>query len=462
MNWLAKIVQFISPDLVLEGTTWEQEWRQSQRDRFVKVARVFFMGAGLGYVLHYFLYDKPYNLQPIESWFAFRASAAAMCLACFIFYLSPFSRISWYRWPGALAMSIGCYAQAEVTLAHPEAPWIYPYVFVFAATLILQTTPIKSLTYALLTMATFVSPLLQAGVDFNDIWSATFFTALVAVVTRGAYHFELQSFVLTQEKDEQKQELIKMEKEFSGRLKSFIPRVIAGRIQEKIDSERMSVLEATVNVLSARRQNVACLFSDIRGFTQGSKDIDSFLVESVVPEIKACSDAVEEFDGIPRKIGDLIFAYFDSSTDNENLVKAVLAGISLSRLNEDMNATVSSVNVKRYILISSGDALVGNVGGLNSGVEITALGPPVNFLSRLDDATKDPNLAKFLEPGDLVLCESSAATLAGLGLKSQLAEIDLKGENVTIRDFPEVAKIYILRPTEETFLALMSQYQNAA
>jgi class 3 adenylate cyclase len=110
--------------------------------------------------------------------------------------------------------------------------------------------------------------------------------------------------------------------------------------------------------------------------------------------------------------------------------------------------------VRRYILISSGLAIVGNVGGVNSGVEITALGSPVNFLSRLDDATKAPGLAEKLEQGDILLCKQSAEILASALPSLPMQRVCLSKHNVQIRDFTEVDTIFILKPTDENFATL--------
>jgi class 3 adenylate cyclase len=167
--------------------------------------------------------------------------------------------------------------------------------------------------------------------------------------------------------------------------------------------------------------------------------------------VKASSRAIEQFRGIPRKIGDLIFAYFDYESPAINVLRATLAGIALARLNEDMNATVSSIDINRYILISSGPALVGNVGGLDSSVEITALGSPVNFLSRLDEATKQHGFSKRLSRGDILLCERSAGLLGQLELEFDWDTIDFASIGVEIRDFPEAKRIYSLKPSHRNW-----------
>ena len=449
MDRVRALLTFLWPDLILEGSKWEYDWHASQRERFAKAARVFFALAAVGYFAHYYLIDVPNNKTPIEAWFLFRMGATAACISCFILFLSRLSEQPWSKWVAAFVLAAGCHAQAHVVVYYPEAPWIYPFVFTLGAVLLLQYPPLKSLLFSSPLIASFFSPLTAAGIPVDQLASAAFLTSLIILIARTAYNFELRAFLLTQERDESRQHVIDLGRDYESRLKSFIPRVIADRMQYRIDKRGMSALEATVDVLTAKKKLVACLFSDIRGFTQGSKEIDSFLLDSAIPEVKACSDAVENYNGIPRKIGDLIFAYFDDVDETKNVLRSVLAGIELSQLNQDMNDTSSAVPVKRYILISTGEAIVGNVGGLNSGVEITALGPPVNFLSRLDDATKEPILASTLTAGDLVVCSHTQKVLAHLDVDLPVQRVDFCREELEIRDFPEVDHVYILRPTTQ-------------
>jgi class 3 adenylate cyclase len=215
-----------------------------------------------------------------------------------------------------------------------------------------------------------------------------------------------------------------------------------------MENMRMSVIEASIEVLAPKTKLVACLFSDIRGYTQQSKELQTFIRDSVIPEVKACTDAIEDLRGIPRKVGDLIFAYFDDENESRNLLACVFSGMTVSRLNQDRNATANSKTIKRYVLVSYGEALVGNLGGLDSSIEITALGSPVNFLSRVDELTKQNGVARLLNPGDLVLSEPAARLLRQLVPHVKQTQIDLFDLGLTIRDFEEVRYIFAVSPTD--------------
>jgi class 3 adenylate cyclase len=108
--------------------------------------------------------------------------------------------------------------------------------------------------------------------------------------------------------------------------------------------------------------------------------------------------------------------------------------------------------------------MVGNFGGLDSSVEITALGTPVNFLSRVDDITKHPKLASMLKSGDLLLSDDVIDHVKQLGVELPTTTVDLYALDISIRDFPETRYLYILTPDNQTFdlmNALLDEVSNA-
>ena len=101
---------------------------------------------------------------------------------------------------------------------------------------------------------------------------------------------------------------------------------------------------------------------------------------------------------------------------------------------------------------------VGNFGGLDSSIEITALGSPVNFLSRLDDLTKAPVLAEKINTGDILLSERTHDLIRKSGVIIDADKINLTKIGLSIRDFPEEAAIYRVTPTDAIYESLLSAY----
>ena len=293
--------------------------------------------------------------------------------------------------------------------------------------------------------------LLMGGVGIQEIASGAMAILTISAFVRASAITEVQIFVANQTNEEAQHQMFEMNQEFTSRLQSFIPKVIGDRLSNLMEKHRLTAVEASVEVLQARRKEVACLFTDIRGFTQGSKNLAGFIEESVLPEVTACSDMIETYNGIPRKVGDLIFAYFDDEVVETNVLRALASSVERARINETFNSTVGTEQIKRYILLASGEALVGNFGGLDSSIEVTALGSPVNFLSRLDDATKHPELAKILKPRDILVAEEMVQIAQLKNPNLPFRKIDLRSLNVSIRDFPEVETIFQLTPDDDLY-----------
>jgi class 3 adenylate cyclase len=433
-------------------------WREKERNDFLAVAKIFFPVVAVLYLAHYWAFDLPMGLEPPAYWLIFRVSMVIVAVAAYAYYSSPLGRVGSYRTVAMVAGAIFCVSQAWVTYYYPEAPWIYCYVFVIVASLILRTSVIKSLIYALLLVALQWPILMKAGVAVPETVSATGVCILAIVAMRGSYLAEIRYFLLNQQNVDAQRRNIELNIEFTDRIKSFIPRQIATRLERHLKDRDTSVLNAIYEVLKPRKREIACLFSDIRGFTEGSKELDAFIRDSVLPNVKACTDAVENNGGIPRKIGDLIFAYFDDSSVHLNLIRAVAAGLEIARINEDQNLSAHNSQIQRYILISVGEAIVGNVGGFDSSVEITALGSPVNFLSRLDELTKHPELRKRLLSSDLVICDKSLRLLHDMNLRPEVTTIDLAKVGVSIRNFQDQTIIHAMRPTEDNRRLLRNFY----
>jgi len=459
MKWFEATISYLFPTILIDSTPWGTLWEEQQREQFLRVARFFFPAVALGYVVHFYVFDKPMGLEPIEFWFRFRMAIASVCAATFAFYVSPMSKHRVYKLPALLACFAICYSQAKVTNWYGKEAWFFFFLFILAATILLRMTPLKSVLFGLAVISISYPELVKGGVSFENILSGSMVTLGLTAVVRAAAISEVRNFLLNQENISNQKKMIEMNIEFADRIKSFIPKVIANRLTHLMEDKRLNIVEASIEALKAKKKDIACLFTDIRGFTQGSKDINAFINESVVPEVKECSEKIEELEGIPRKVGDLLFAYFDSDSVHLNILRAMVSGIEIARVNESMNATSAAIQIRRFILISSGEAMVGNFGGLDSSIEITALGSPVNFLSRVDELTKAPEIANLIRHGDLILCERTVSLVEEFDVPIPFEKLDLDQLKLVIRDFPETRLLYKLTPTDETYELLLELHR---
>ena len=453
MKWLDSSIEYLYPKLLVESTPWLAEWEQQQRDQFVRIAIVFLPIVAFGYIANYFFFDVAMGLEPLSFWLTFRLSISALAIMALIFYLSPIVESRYYKIPALIVCSACCITQAWVTHWYSVDAWFFLYLFVFLSAIVLRMNPLATALFAFCILLLGYPILLRASVSQEYIATTSLFTFFSCVILRISAITETRNFLLNQENMSTQRKLNEVNMEYAKRIRSFIPKVIADRLDSYVQ-QNYSVVDASVEALKAKKTNVACLFTDIRGFTQGSKDLEGFIADSVMPEVTACSGVIEDLGGIPRKVGDLIFAYFDEPSIHRNLIRALRAGIEITQINETMNMS-GGTSIVRYILISSGDAIVGNFGGLDSSIEVTALGTPVNYLSRVDDLTKHPLIAKELVGGDLILDTGSVELIQALQIELPFKKICLDSNDLQIRDFPETKEIYRLRPSEDIYSAIV-------
>lgn len=435
------------PGLALRGTAWEAEWKSQEQASFLTIIRVASPLIAAFYVAHYFFYDVPMGLEPIQRWLAFRLTVASIWVATFLFYVSPLSRRDWYKTPALLATWATCISQAVAMLWYGQQAWIFGFIMLAGSVLLLRLPVIQSVVFVLLVAASQARIYLDAGLSWPDIVTGTLVVLGIAVILRSSHSNDIRYYILNKQNARAQEEIAQLNSDMAQRIQAFIPRIIANRMSYAIEVERRTVVEASINVLEPTKKQIACLHSDIRGYTQNSKSLEDFVYKSVIPEVKACSEAIERYQGVPRKIGDLVFAYFDSNDIEKNILFALLAAFDIAQLNKDINETFATVDIRRYVLIDAGDAIVGNIGGLDSSIEITALGPPVNFLSRLDEATKAPALAARLSHGDILMsqdCALLSSTIRGLEHET----LDLSEMGIQIRDYPNTHRIVRILPNQ--------------
>ncbi len=463
MKWLDTTLTWMFPTFLLDGTAWLAEWRDNERSTNINTLRIALPIIAVAWASHYLLYDLPMQLEPAEDWLMLRIAGTVACVAVLPAYFQPLiNHITYIRVPAVIAFTSIVYLQSISVVWHGQETWIFLFIMVLIFSLLLRLSSLLSAAFCLLCISLSFSNLVAGGVTLPNIVTGTVVTVVAVMIVRTAYLLDIRNFLLAQQHELSQREVLKLSKDFADRLRSFIPKIIADRIEYAVQERGLSVLEASMDVLQAKEKTIACLFSDIRGFTENSKDLHRFIGNSVMPEVKACTDLIENRLGIPRKIGDLVFAYFDDESPQLNVLRAILTGMEIARFNSDMNATAVNINISRYILIDCGEAIVGNLGGQDSSVEITALGSPVNFLARLDEVTKHQALQGKIQPGDLLLSERAMDmidnVIHGTGVEIDYQKIDLSQLGITVRDFPDAQSIYSMRSTDKNYESLVAPY----
>src|SRR5690606_33678348 len=97
----------------------------------------------------------------------------------------------------------------------------------------------------------------QAGVAVPEAVSAFGVCVLAIIALRGGYLAEVKYFLLNQQNVAAQRRNIELNIEFTDRIKSFIPRQIASRLERYLQDRDTSVLNAIYEVLKPRKREIA-------------------------------------------------------------------------------------------------------------------------------------------------------------------------------------------------------------
>jgi len=448
---LDRLAFALFPALLFENTPWYRKWMEQDRRESVRLWRTFFPIVSIVYVGHYFLFDRPMGLKPDSLWLTFRMSIAWLSIATTLCYCLPcFSQSKHYKIPAIAMLFLLCYTQARTMVWYEPSQYLYAFVYVVVSVMLLRAPMFKSIAFASSALLCQWPSFLGSGLPIAVAISGTVGTFIFVCVSGSKYASDLRFFLASQMNVDAQRRMLEMNVDFTDRVRSFLPREISTRLTQRLSDTRLSVIQAVDEVLRPTQLPIACLFSDIRGFTQSTKTSQSFLGEGVFPNVKRCNTIIEKFHGIPRKVGDLVFAYYDDPNLYVNLIRCICSGLEITEATQRFNMDQSpETQIRRHVLVSSGIAVVGNLGGYDSSIEITALGSPVNLLSRIDEITKMPSFRAAVGETDIILCPETAKLVTHLSFGAIIEPLDIWALGLRIRDFEEMQRVWLLRSTAD-------------
>lgn len=145
--------------------------------------------------------------------------------------------------------------------------------------------------------------------------------------------------------------------------------------------------------LASENRELSVLFSDIRGFTSISEELDAVELSDLLNRfLTPMTEVVHVTQGtVDKYMGDAIMAFWGAPVaDPDHAANAVKAGLAmleaLKRLNQELQAE-GKKPLKIGVGINSGDMAVGNMGS-HFRRAYTVLGDAVNLGSRLEGLTK--------------------------------------------------------------------------
>ncbi|MFO1489281.1 MAG: adenylate/guanylate cyclase domain-containing protein, partial [Verrucomicrobiota bacterium] len=176
------------------------------------------------------------------------------------------------------------------------------------------------------------------------------------------------------------------------RTRNLLERYVSKNVAKTILEDQRSFLES----LNGRKQNVAVLFSDIRGFTSMTEGSEPEKLVAQLNEyfLQMVGAVLDEGGTLQKFIGDAIMAAWgDTHSEGaaEDARRSVRAALKmrqeLAKLNERWLTQPDRTKLSIGIGVNHGEIIVGNIGHPQR-MEFTVLGDGVNLAARLESATK--------------------------------------------------------------------------
>lgn len=232
------------------------------------------------------------------------------------------------------------------------------------------------------------------------------------------------------------------------RMKTTMYRYMTPGVAERV----MALGEDSLMV--GERKDVTILFSDIRGYTTLTENLEASEVVSLLNDyFETMVEAVFNFEGtLDKFIGDALMAVFGAPlplTENHALM-AVQSALDMRRRLAEFNRdrlTESQPQIHIGIGISSGEVVSGNIGSQKR-MDYTVIGDGVNVSSRLESITKEYGCDIVLSEYTYELCRDHIHV-------RELDRIRVKGKNKPISIYELIGdRTHSLDPLNQEFLEL--------
>ncbi|PZO43166.1 MAG: adenylate/guanylate cyclase domain-containing protein [Shackletoniella antarctica] len=204
------------------------------------------------------------------------------------------------------------------------------------------------------------------------------------------------------------------------RMKSTLYRYMTPSVAEQVMALGDDIM------MKGDRKDVTVLFSDIRGYTTLTEDLEADkVVEMLNAYFETMVESVFNFEGtLDKFIGDALMAVFGAPLPLTNHAwAAVQSALDMRRRLVRFNAergVLGQPEIRIGIGVSSGEVVSGNIGSQRK-MEYTVIGDGVNLSSRLEGVTKEYGC-------DIVISEYTYALCADRIWVRELDRTQVKGK----------------------------------
>jgi class 3 adenylate cyclase len=276
---------------------------------------------------------------------------------------------------------------------------------------------------------------------------------LFPLVFGGIFSYRLQRYRENQSKLEKRirkitDENARIMREQNQLLALFLSNTIVARLRQF--QQKFGLEEAITMITNQERRFCGIMEADIRNFTR------MFSYESELEVARLISRCFTEITDIGqdlaviKPVGDALFMYSDDEYGRENSVPNILSLAiffvhSLQKVNEVL-AAGGATPLNFGIAVHAGEVIYGNLAS-ETLIDPTIIGIDVNKTARLEELTKIPEIQKLAGLNAILISEEAARLGKNLISDRMLIEVDLDQLEVSVRDFPEVRKVFAL-PSE--------------
>jgi len=189
--------------------------------------------------------------------------------------------------------------------------------------------------------------------------------------------------------------------------------------------------------LETQRKNLTVFFSDLKGFTEISEELQPEALTDVLNNYfnEMAQIAIKHGGTIDKFIGDAIMIFFgDASSKNpkQDAIACVSMAIDMRRHVKFMQSKMSDMGVSKEIQarmgINSGYCTIGNFGS-ESRMDYTIIGKEVNLASRLENVA---------QPNEIIMSESTYLLVRDTIMCREKGEISVKGFNKPVKIYEAV------------------------
>ena len=443
---LEKFILFLLPKWQLNGTPYKSLWNQKEIKDLRNVCKITFYVAAAVYIAHYIFVDRYVTNGADNFWLLYRFFLATLALVGAI--VSP--RITNVATLNLLLLSYGVLATYLQTYSMTKTALVpYFWSFIIPSVIVSLASIQIPASFIFLGFCFYITwpTLIASGTEVSLLYGTAIASFGILIVYKKSLKDKLSYFLTQQELFRLEKKLVESQKDLTNSILKIFPKKHKEMLLDLVVNKSLTPIQAMDEILQLKEVDIACIFTDIRGYTQASKQID-FVANSIVPNINEITKILETCNGIPSFVGDLIFTYFDDKDLSKNILNSLNAAVEVLELQIHFNKKNPNNIIQRYLILDCGKAMVGNIGGIDSSMEITAMGTPANLSARLDEVTKNSEVKKILGKTAVVLSPNFTSKLKEITEFREIQKIDLKSFDISVRDFPEIKEVYFFNDND--------------